>query len=72
MWKGDCTATLEPWALLFVARLTLAACGEETAAVCTAKTAQAKMMELTNRTTELATSDPAKLEHLSGKAAELQ
>ena len=52
--------------------LTLAACNEETAAACTAEDAQAKMADLTARMTELGTSDPAKLEQFSGKAAELQ
>ncbi|MGL4321642.1 MAG: hypothetical protein ACRCS3_12330 [Paracoccaceae bacterium] len=64
--------TLKSIALVVAATLTLAACNEETAVACTAETAQAKMTELTNKMTELATSDPAKLEQLSGKAAELQ
>jgi hypothetical protein len=51
--------------------LTLAACNEETAS-CTPETAQAKMADLTAKMTELGTSDPAKLEQFSGKAAELQ
>jgi hypothetical protein len=59
-------------ALAGVVALTLAACNEETAAACTAEDAQAKMGELTARITELGTSDPAKLEQFSGKAAELQ
>jgi hypothetical protein len=45
---------------------------EEAVAECTAETAQAKMGELTTMLTELGTSDPAKLEQFSGRAAELQ
>jgi outer membrane murein-binding lipoprotein Lpp len=64
--------TLKTLALVVAAALALAACNEETAASCTAETAQAKMGELTAKITELGTSDPAKLEQFSGRAAELQ
>jgi hypothetical protein len=57
-------------ALVAATALTLAACNEE--AACTAETAQAKMADMTAMMTELGTSDPAKLEQFSGKAAELQ
>jgi hypothetical protein len=59
-------------ALIGLTMLTLAACNEETAAACTAEDAEAKMGALTARMTELGTSDPAKLEQFSGRAAELQ
>jgi hypothetical protein len=58
--------------LVAVAALALTACNEEAQVACTAETAQAKMAELTTRMTELGTTDPARLEQFSGKAAELQ
>jgi outer membrane murein-binding lipoprotein Lpp len=64
--------TLKSFAMIVAATITLAACNEETAATCTAETAQAKMGELATRMTELGTSDPARLEQFSGRAAELQ
>lgn len=63
---------LMKFALAAVTALTLAACNEEQAAACTAETAQAKMADLTARVTELGTSDPARLEQISGRVAELQ
>jgi hypothetical protein len=63
---------LRHFALIAAATLTLAACNEETATACTAETAQAKMADLTARITEIGTTDPAKLEQFSGRAAELQ
>jgi hypothetical protein len=82
--KRRLVVTLKSFALVAVAALALAACNEEEAATgedaaaeetaveCTAETAQAKMTELTTMMTELGTSDPAKLEQFSGRAAELQ
>ncbi len=64
--------TLKSLTMIVAATLTLAACNEETAATCTTETAQAKMGELAAKITELGTSDPAKLEQFSGRAAELQ
>ena len=62
--------TIMKLTLVMATVLTLAGCNEQ--AACTAETAQAKMTDLTTMMTELGTSDPAKLEQFSGKAAELQ
>lgn len=59
-------------ALIVATALALSACNEETAAACTAETAQAKMSDLSAKMTALATADPAKLAQFSGRAAELQ
>ncbi len=58
-------------ALVGAFALTLAACNEQ-AAECTVEDAQAKVAALSARMTELGTTDAAKLEQFSGRAAELQ
>jgi hypothetical protein len=62
---------IRQFALAALVTLTLAACNEQ-AAECTVEDAQSKVAALSARMTELGTSDPAKLEQFSGRAAELQ
>jgi len=50
--------------------LSLAACKDEEA--CTPELAQTKMTEMVTKVQELATKDPAKLQEIGPKAAELQ